>query len=154
VYYSVIQTFYALFYHLESCGQLDVESDVDLFCLHYVYVPRINHSLNEFAVAYNNHGLRTQQCWTPLQMWTNGMIHRDCTAECAIDNYQIFGIDPEAPLSDDNDQSSVEVPQTQVPLTDQQMEALLMHIHPLAQSDEHGVDIYLSVRDYVQSSIS
>ena len=51
VYYAVIQTFYYLFYHLESLNLLDVESELDLFCLHYVFIPRINKALVEFPPA-------------------------------------------------------------------------------------------------------
>ena len=35
--------YYNLFYHLEGCGVLDPTSESDLFALHYVYKPRINH---------------------------------------------------------------------------------------------------------------
>ena len=34
VYYAVIQTYYSLFYYLESLNLLDVENEMDLFCLH------------------------------------------------------------------------------------------------------------------------
>ena len=45
VMYAVIQTYYSIFYYLESMSELDVDDEVDLFCLHLVYLPLINSSL-------------------------------------------------------------------------------------------------------------
>ena len=155
VYYAVIQTFYALFYYLESMGYLDVESEVDLFCLHFVYLPRVNHALNEFSVAYNNHSLRTERCWTPLQLWTNGMIHSGHQNHTAIQDlaepYPTFGIDPDTPgmVDSDDDSTAVDVPATTVLLNLHRILELQNHYDPLAESDHHGADIYLAVREYV-----
>ena len=48
VYTQVTSTFSAVFSSLEANGVLDPLNVVDLFCLHLVYVPRINQSLNLF----------------------------------------------------------------------------------------------------------
>lgn len=42
VYYGVIQTYCVMFYYLESGSVLDVDIENDLFCLHFVFLPRIN----------------------------------------------------------------------------------------------------------------
>ena len=47
--------YYQLFYHLEDSGVLDNENDVHLFCLHYVFLPRIYHSLQQFLETWNHH---------------------------------------------------------------------------------------------------
>ena len=107
VYYAVIQTFYYLFYHLESLNLLDVESELDLFCLHYVFIPRINKALVEFTQAYNNHSIRTEHNWSPYRMWVNGMIN--CRTSCLPgsnmdDDTEHYGIDPDEPgYSSDDD---------------------------------------------------
>ena len=38
--------FYRLFSHMEASGLLNVTDDVHLFCLHHVFIPRINNSLH------------------------------------------------------------------------------------------------------------
>ena len=45
--------YYNLFTSLESDGVLDVDDTVHLFCLHYVYIKRINSSLVEFRNVWN-----------------------------------------------------------------------------------------------------
>ena len=64
--------YYQLFYHLEDSGVLDNENDVHLFCLHYVFLPRINHSLQQFLETWNHHPLGTQRNLSPFQLWMTG----------------------------------------------------------------------------------
>ena len=42
VYRCVAVLFYDTFYSLEQEGKLDPLNEIDLFCLHYIYLPRIN----------------------------------------------------------------------------------------------------------------
>ena len=48
---------------LEDTGVLNVENDTDLFCLHFVFIPRINQVLKSFQEAWNSHGLSTECNW-------------------------------------------------------------------------------------------
>ena len=60
------------FYQLESEGVLNVNNDTDIFCLHFVYLPRINQALSEFVAAHNNHKVSTEKNKTPAQLfWCN-----------------------------------------------------------------------------------
>ena len=60
------------FYQLESEGVLNVNNDTDIFCLHFVYLPRINQALSEFVAAHNNHKVSTEKNKTPAQLfWWN-----------------------------------------------------------------------------------
>ena len=45
----VIAVYYNIFYFLEYHGILEPTNEQHLFCLHYVYIPRINASLDTFA---------------------------------------------------------------------------------------------------------
>ncbi len=69
VFSSCTVLFYHLFYHMEQYSILNVNSEIDLFCLHYVYIPRINDSLHWFASTWNNHPLRTESNLSPYQLW-------------------------------------------------------------------------------------
>ena len=62
------------FVYLEDEALLDPTDDVDLFCVHYIYLPRVNSQLQAFRDAYCHHKLRTEHNATPLQLWTTGML--------------------------------------------------------------------------------
>lgn len=74
VYRIALCSFYNLFYELESDNILDPANDVHLFTLHYVFLPRIQHLLNEFISMWNNHPLRTVGNKTPKNIWSQGML--------------------------------------------------------------------------------
>ena len=54
------QLYYAMFYEMEDSGCLNIDSDIDLFALQFVYLPRINNQLTQFVSAWNRHPLRTE----------------------------------------------------------------------------------------------
>ena len=58
---------------MEEEGLLDPTNSTDLFCLHYVFLPRINLALSIFQQSYSHHRIRTAGNQTP-SLW---MIHRD-----------------------------------------------------------------------------
>ena len=71
---SCISVFYYLFYSLEDNGLLCPDDELDLFALHYVYMPRINTHLDTFSQAYSRHRLRTENNHSPMQLWLQGML--------------------------------------------------------------------------------
>lgn len=73
VYEAVLSSFYALFYHMEDRGVLDPDDEVNLYCLHLVFLPRLNRMLTEFKDMWNNHPLRTEHNKTPLQLFSSGL---------------------------------------------------------------------------------
>ena len=80
VFSSCLLTFYSLFYHMEETGLLDLDNPVHLFSLHYVYTPRINESLSQFASAWNSHPLSSVSNLSPNQLWLTGS-HPDNTCD-------------------------------------------------------------------------
>ncbi|XP_070582194.1 uncharacterized protein [Ptychodera flava] len=68
-YRNSIQHFHELFYKMESDVLLDPSNAVDIFCLHYVFVPRINQALQVFREGWNEHPLSSEKCQTPNQLW-------------------------------------------------------------------------------------
>ncbi len=57
---ATVKLYYHLFYYLEECNLLDPQNDRHIFALHYIYLPRLNKSLQSFKEAWNKHGLRTE----------------------------------------------------------------------------------------------
>jgi hypothetical protein len=66
-----------MFYSMGDEGLLDPFDDVDLFALHFVFIPHINQQLEAFKAAYCRHRLRTERNHTPMQLWTRGIIATD-----------------------------------------------------------------------------
>ena len=75
VYQNVLKFYHGLFYYLEDINLLDPLNKIHLFSLHYVYLPRINRHLQEWQNGWNNHNLRTEHNFSPLQLYTVG-LHR------------------------------------------------------------------------------
>lgn len=83
VFNGCICMFYHLFYSLEDNNLLDPTNEVDIFSLHFVFVPRIQHQLNVFRESYCHHRLRSESSKSPYQLWIEGMSSLN-TDEAAI----------------------------------------------------------------------
>ena len=59
---------YRFLYCLEDSDLLDHLNPLDLYCLHYIFLPRINHQLQSFHDDYSQHRLRTERNMSPLQL--------------------------------------------------------------------------------------
>ena len=57
---SVITPFKERFTSLKDQEILDVDNEIDLFCLHEVFAHRINASLNDFVSSWNSHPLTSE----------------------------------------------------------------------------------------------
>ena len=86
---SVAVPFKDIFVCLEEQGILDVNNEVDLFCLHAVFTDRINASIQEFIRSWNSHPLTSENNQTPLQLFFV-VNHQIVTMDHRIskDNYQ------------------------------------------------------------------
>ena len=69
---SVIVPFKEIFSSLEDQAILDINNEVDLFCLHAVFIGRINASVEEFIRSWNSHPLSSENNQTPLQLFSLG----------------------------------------------------------------------------------
>ena len=74
VYTVCTYIYHQLFNKMEDQGLLDADDELKLFCLHYVFIPRINRDLLEFSEAFNNTPMRTERNKTPVQLWNMGML--------------------------------------------------------------------------------
>ena len=129
---------YSFLSHMEQNGILESTNIIDLFCLHYIFCPIINHQFSLFVEAWNHHPLRTEGNWTPQQIWVNGMISQDNAENTAVRDIfeedmqvlDLYGEDPQGPPPVEFDLGSVEVPDTILPINGSQLEAV-SHIQPL-----------------------
>ena len=63
----VTKLFYRLFYFLESHGLLEHTNPRCLYALEYIFLPRINRTIDHFVEGWNNHGIRTAGHHSPRQ---------------------------------------------------------------------------------------
>ena len=80
VYSQCTILYYQIFYHMEDLGLLNIENEIHLFSLHYIFMPRINMSLTKFKNGWNNHPLSSARFLTPIQLWISG-LHQYTDAE-------------------------------------------------------------------------
>ena len=77
IYVAVIHIYHDAFTYLENHGLLEIDNEIHLFCLHYVFVPRINQHLATFRDGWDCHPLSTENNKSPNQLWIEGLIGSD-----------------------------------------------------------------------------
>ena len=117
VFQCVCHIHYYTFYGMEDTGLLNIENPIDMLALHITFLPRINLALSEFMETFNHHGLRTENNWSPYQLWLNGMLNPDNPlASGLLDDevdpelHEFYGFDPEAPIPLEESSNNVVVP--------------------------------------------
>ena len=71
--HNYVSTFYKnVFNYLESIEISDPNNETDLYALRYIFMPRLNKSLDIFVMQWNNHSMSTEHGQTPFQVWTQG----------------------------------------------------------------------------------
>ena len=145
------QLYYALFYEMEDSNLLSIDSDIDLFCLHYVFLPRINSQLNQFTSAWNNHPIRTENGLSPLQLWTRGLLSAAPSHQAEIFDGMTVGDDYGVECNGQgiSTDQAVIVPEIEIDLTVEQMAYIEQNFNPLRRNDYNGLDVYLEVKEYI-----
>ena len=154
VHRSVILLYYCLFYFLEQHSLLDPLNERDLFALHYVYIPRLNQALKIFQEGWNHHGIRTAGHLSPEQLFVQGALQLQSAGLVALDFFHNVNDDYGDSIDDPMpavEAESVVVPEGQFTLDQSQLSQLQATINPLEASDNYGIDLYLSVLEYLPS---
>ena len=132
---------------MEQHGILDPLDEVNLFALHYVFIPRINKSLHIFQEGWNNHSIRTAHHDLLRQLFVLGCLHLQMSGLTAMDLFDVvdqsYGIDEEE-LSPAEDES-VAIPESRFHVPISELVQLQQEINPLAESENYGIEIYESV---------
>lgn len=74
VFEGVLYIYYHLFYHLEEVGILDPASQLHLFALHFMFMPRLNRHLSLWKEGYVRHRIRTAGNRSPMQLYILGLL--------------------------------------------------------------------------------
>ncbi len=150
----VVGVYYRLFYFLDQINLLDPLNEYHLFAVHYVYLPRINRSLDEFRGGWNNHSVRTEHNLTPLQLYSAGMVRLRNSGLTAMDYFDSidsdYGVEEEGlPGSDEQ----VLVPELHVHLSEAEQTRLQSTVNPLQDSDNYGIELYEQTLEFLRQLV-
>ena len=127
---------------LEEEERLNPLNEVDIFCLHYVFKPRINSCMSAFCESWNNHSVSTAGSRTPNQLFILGSLENNTVPQQPhLTNNSMLTTTPDTT-------NHVIVPR----ISYQPCLALstqLSSINPLRQSIDFGCDIYSEVVNIV-----
>ena len=131
----VSSIYYGVFKQLEDEGKLDPLNELDVYCLHKVYLPRINTALKSFVESWNHHPVSTEQNLSPSQLFIRGAIDQTVSITEPHNVHQSRA----DLLPGPND--TVSIPRIQFQPC-QNLEQQLMLIDPLASTDFVSSDAY------------
>lgn len=141
--YAGVLCFYAkLFDEMEKGGILDPLNELHLFCLHYIFLPRINKSLKEFVEQMNQRPVSTEHNMSPLQLWTSGMLQNVNSQHTALteDEMGQYGIDTDESVTVSDEDYQVHIDPPTFMLTEEQRMKLP---DPFENDHNQGVGNYL-----------
>lgn len=144
----VVSSHYSnLFTFMEEQGILDSLNDLHIFCLHYIYIPRVQRAVTEFRNQWNHHGLSTQGGHTPLQLWQRGVLNNAGLNNTAINDIfevdQVFGIEEDGPLPELETTNNVVVPLNNIVINETTMNMIQDTFDPLESDGNHGIDLFI-----------
>ena len=142
VYRCVGSLYHDSFQELEEEGCLNPLNETDMYCLHYVFLPRINSTLERFIESWNNHSLSSENSLTPNQLFIRGAIQQNMTP--VIPSFTTGGISTRLPSVSNH----VTVPQSLFsPCPSLYHE--MTRVDPLELSHEFGCDLYKNLLSIV-----
>ncbi len=139
--------YHELFYEMEALDVLQADSELDLFVLHCVFLPRIRKSLSEFRKAWNLHPLRTEHDWCPRKIWINSVMRDSVDTSFNLRNASMYSVDPAGPLPDE-ELTTVTVPEIISPLEGEELCDFLDSINTSTafSSYDMGISYFLSTK--------
>ena len=114
--------------------------------------------MQEFKRQRENHPLSSEGNRSPLQLYTAGMLENEHSGYAAVasvfdpGSMHDYGFDPSGPFPIEEDYQVV-VPDTTLPISDQQMAFLENQCNPLQENDRSGENTYLECLRILSSFI-
>ena len=136
-----------VFYHMESTGLLNPLDSVQLYALHFIFLPRINKVLSDFINGWNKHTLSKTGGQTPLKLYTKEMV-RLRQSNLPTFDYFVSISDYYGSENDDDDdvtvlpKNSLDIPPIDIYLSEDCLQILKQLVDPLSQSESYGIDLY------------
>ena len=150
VYEGVLSYYVKLFTEMEDEGILDTMSEIHLFSLHYVYIPRIQQALDEFVAQWNTHPVSTESNLSPEQLFIEGTFsngaHENTDVSMLGDDDEMLGTgsdtDLDAPLEIEENDYQVAVPEISFDFSTEALLFLEQHVDMSTNDESDGKLIY------------
>lgn len=128
---------------------LNVENETDLFSLRFIYIARLNRTLDEFKDAFNNHSISSEVNRTPVQLYT---VDRHLLflnyLEVASEERTVNSTSTMNPTS-----TPLHMNYSFSPLNEQDLQELFDTVTPLDNDHNNGKTLYLRVQKFVFNKI-
>ena len=93
---EVISFYICVFSFLEREHGVDFTQEAHIFCIHYLFVPRINADLQQFQQRWNHHSISTEGNRTPMQLqFLNEHSNASSTVSFDVEDLENYGIENE-----------------------------------------------------------
>lgn len=141
---TVVSHYQNIFYFMENERLLDPLNEIHLYCLHYVFLPRVNLALAELTNDWNFHPLSSEQYRSPRQLFHLGMISSGTTnMQNNNQSFEDIGIDEEGPMPEIESDNDVMVPESSINLSENQVAAVMEQVDPLADDGNQGINTFI-----------
>ena len=140
-----------IFQYMEHEGILDPLDECHLLALHFVFIPRINRSLQEFQDQWNYHPLRTMNNRSPICLWQTGK--HPVTDTMSPEMLEQYGVDYEGTTVPPSEDNRVVVPEITIETPLDLWQYVESTIDPLSDDGNHGINMYLSLINLINQSI-
>ena len=168
-----LKVFRELFFSMEREVGLNRNSDIDLWCLHYIYIPRLNRELENWRLRMNNtkHTADTTEGRrrTPSQIFRDGITMM--TADPTVRQEMIererntpadhYGVSEERisrylhPDADENEREHTQWPTVaQLALSEEQLQFIRERFDPLSDDGQYGRAMWLALKTVVTNMLS
>ncbi|KAM6952077.1 uncharacterized protein PEZ65_009296 [Lycodopsis pacificus] len=140
VWNAVTSQYYNLLHILEEDGFIDLSNAVHLFCVGYVFIPRLQQDLQNFVETWNYHPLSTEGNLSPNQLWRIGTLQVPVPEPDLQEILQAEHLHDEEP----DPEHGVIVAEMPCPMSAEGL-AAVQQVNPTVDSSSFGRDIYMHV---------
>ena len=99
--------------------------------------------------------MQTKQGMTPHQLFTLGSLQLQNNGSTALDFFKDFldtyGIEDTGNVPLDGDEQGIKVPPINTQISEEQMRVLRNLVNPFDSSEEFGIDLFQSAKEFMQS---
>lgn len=157
----VCSRFVNIFSFLEVNGLFNPLNEIHLCCLHLVYIPLINSSLQELTSSWNHHHVTSECNLSPRQLWISGMVEMRNSGYSAVQdvlggtNFAQHGVDEDGPVPRLQTNNNVQVPENAFQPSErslQEVQQVLSHLD--GTQDLDGILAYQLVLQILQTDYS
>ena len=144
----VLSLFINLFLFMENIFVLDRTNFIDIFCIHTIFLTRIQRALDEFRNGWNHHPLSTAKNKTPYQLWMERMMNKKLEEQCGLRTFLSNNdTDKNNDLFGEYHWQNGFGPRFSV------VQLAIKDIDPLTEDDNFGINHYLKLKEKINDII-